>query len=75
MFKRGGAPATGMSPVASRIPLWGSGEGWTTREVEGPARGRHTVGQKYVRKGGEWRAPRSAELGESERLPSGMELE
>ena len=38
MFKRGAAPGTGRSLVASRIPWLRSGEGWTSREVAGAAR-------------------------------------
>ena len=45
MFERGAAPATGRSPVASRIPLSGSGEERTARRVEGVARGRLPVAQ------------------------------
>ena len=66
MFKRGAAPATGRSPVASRIPLSGSGEERTARRVEGVTRGRHTVGQGHVLWGGKERAPRSAAVGARE---------
>ena len=45
MFKRGAAPATGRSPVASRTPLSGSGEERTSRGVEGVARERLPVGR------------------------------
>jgi hypothetical protein len=71
MFKRVEAPATGRSPVASRIPLSGSGEELTARRVEGVTHGRHTVGQGHVLWGGKGRAPRSAAVGARDRLPVG----
>ena len=71
MFKHVEAPATVRSPVASRIPLPGSGEERTAREVEGVARGRHTVGQVDVLGGGKWCASRGGTVGASERLPVG----
>ena len=58
MFKRAAAPATGRSPVASRISLLRSGEEWKSREVEGVSRKRLPVG----------RASRGDEVATRERL-------
>ena len=80
MFKRAAAPATGRLPVASRIPLPGSGEERTARGVEGVARERLPVEQVDVLGGGKGRASRGAEvvapkrlLGAREALPAGRE--
>ena len=73
MFKRGAAPATARSPVASRTPLSGSGEERTARRVEGVARGRLAVGPGHVLGGGVGRAPRGAAVGARERLPVGQD--
>jgi hypothetical protein len=71
MFQRAAAPGTGRSPVASRNPLSGSGEGWKSRKVEGVARGRLPVGQEDVHRRGDGRASRGAAVGTRERLPVG----
>ena len=63
MFKRGAAPATGRSPVASRTPLSGSGEERTARRVEVVARERLPVGRVDMRVCGGWRSPRDVEMG------------
>ena len=72
MFKRAAAPATGRSPVESKIPLSGSGEERTARRVEGVARGRLAVGPGSVLGGGFGRTPRGAAVGTRERLPVGQ---
>ena len=68
MFKRGEVPATGRSPVASRIPLTGSGEERKDRGVEGVARGRLAMERIYVLDGGEGRASRGTAVGARKRL-------
>ncbi len=69
MFKRGGAPASGRSPVASRIPMSGSGEERTAREVEGVARERNTVERNHVLGGGKGWTPGGTAVGAGERMP------
>ena len=69
MFKRVEAPATERSPVASKIPLLGSGEGRASRGAAVGARERLPVGRDDVQGGGAERTPRGAAVVARERLP------
>lgn len=69
MFKRGAAPATARSYVASRMPMPRSGEGWAFRRVEGIAREWLPVERGDVLRCGMRRASRDAAEGARKRLP------